>query len=956
MKKNSQVRIGHNLFILILSSFLLFSCENTISEVEDSSINSPPSTSESTSETSENSNKYFTISGSFTTNGAYPQAYLQQLNQVNTDLHNRTAFPSIPASFNYNCTATHGTTVIEGSVTGNSYSIPNLEFNVPYTIKVWMEDPFLPANNRIIFSAEKNNVKVTEDNAAYEYDFVLVPLVSSGTGSIALPINFSYAADLSATDKIRIAKVGITCDNNSSWPYSSDYTINVSGSQITLDSQASGQEVDVPAGNYSLLFKFMNADDVVVYYENQMVNVFNNMKTDTWKNESSNNTAISSDGDFIISDTLIKQKSNETIFVGNTGRGLSPAQYNTGYLYSPFQTLTQAIQYISATGSNTKNYKINICGTQNGHFDMLGSSLYGKASSITLQKSPTQTVNAVIDASGTNHRALSIITCPSVTIKGITITGGIATESDDPNETNPTCGGGIYIKSDVTLDEDTRIEGNHANGTGGGIYLATNYQLNIKSNVFIYNNTSGNISAPAKSNLYIKDNSIINVTGALKKGSGTSLQNAKIGITTETAPTETDQVVITSGYGYQNGKNSNVLPGRYFRGDTYGVTYNSSGEAVLSLNVGNVDVEDIYEDVLFEIDNTVVPKDSTNKTFTFTAKGKDANDDWVTIPSNQITYSYTVLTHGEIINSNSGYYTPGSGSNSNKITLNTLPIGNYTILVNGNYNGNDYSAEFTVSLVDALAPTGSSGSILGDKMLDGSVQTLSVYFDNDYKINTPSIPDDQKVSSGYYTLESNVWKKYYSLIIPEGKTLELKATKPVTINCDSVYKFCKVYGTLIIGENITITGRGLHHYLFEIENEGKLILNGGTLTEGIGAGTNTSGSIEAKNGGTFIMNSGLITGMPYVSAVQVYNNGIFEMHGGEISGNNGGRYSNMNFGGGVTVHSGGTFIKDGGIVKNNTRNNGQEPSQVYFKAGAKYGDGVNPVNTLTSVWDETNDY
>lgn len=920
-----KVKIKLFLTFLIFSTFILSSCKNALEEAGQEN----------------DSSRYYDFTGIISENGAYPSYYASRMAlPVAYDSTN-------PDRFYYMCSATHGETVIEGQVTGTTFTIPGLEFDVEYTIKVWLEDGLInDAEGKILMMDSKSNVKISDQNPTFNYVFAPKPVVSEGTGNIELTIDVEYIGSLADDDLIRTDKLVITCESNSD--LNDSQTLSTMGDTVDYIRNA------VPAGNYEVLFQFLNtADDdddvdVVLYSELHTISVCKNMTTNTWHSDDTSNTAVDSSGTFKLTNNLIKQNSNECIYVGNTGLGTAPATKDDGdgYLYSPFHNLNQAIKYIKATGSTTKNYQINICGTQTGNFKFSGNDINTKAASILLQKSPTQTENAVINGSTGSNSVLVFSSAPKTTIKGITITGG--------NNTGTKSGGGITLSNtELTLDEDTRIENNYAETKAGGIWVASaSAVLNIKSNVYIYNNTAGTLNAA--NNLYIERNdTVVNILGPLKKGN----QNARIGITKVGTPSVENPIIFTSNYGYNRGLNNKVKPGRYFRGDQYGVTYNADGEAILTQSGGNVTIDDFYEDVSFSIDKTTVFKALQQKTFTFTAKGKDEDDNWVTIPSNQITWAYTVLVHGETIPADGGYYTSGTGSNTNQLSFtNSLPKGTYTIVVRGTYEDRTYSAEFTVKVIEAFTIQDSSGTTLADKMMDASVTLLRVCFVNDYTTLVPELDDAEKVSSGYYSYEDDVYYSNYSCIVPQGKTLELLADTPVTLSSNATYRFFKVKGTLIIGENITITGEGLHHYLFDIEDGGKLILNGGTFTDGIGLGTNVTGSIEISNGGTFIMNSGLITRMAYVSAVQVRNGGTFEMHGGEISGNNGGRWGNNNFGGAVTVHSGGTFIKDGGIIKNNTRNEGTEPSQVYFKAGARVKYNDSSLNTITTAYNEPNDY
>ncbi len=371
----------------------------------------------------------------------------------------------------------------------------------------------------------------------------------------------------------------------------------------------------------------------------------------------------------------------------------------------------------------------------------------------------------------------------------------------------------------------------------------------------------------------------------------------------------------------------------------------ASGEAALCVSGGSASLEDLYDDITITVDKSVLPKDFAQKKFTFAARANVGGSP-VAIPAGsgegQVKYTFGVTYHGETVPQTYGgkdYYETGTDS----VTLLDVPAGSYTICVTALYGGKAYGGEFVVKIFDATVAQGTEGTALADFMLDPSVTEIELYIENDYKVITPSFPDEEKVSSGYYRLNNkNETQKYYSCIVPAGKTLSLKAEYPVSINCDSVYRFFNVSGTLVIGQNVTITGQGLHHNEINIQSGGKVILDGGKITNGTGGGTSYS-AITVENGGMFIMRSGLMSGNNNTGAVKVEDGGRFEMQDGEISGNVS-RFSDNS--GGVTVNGVGIFIKSGGTIKNNTKNGSQ--SQMMISANGKYGPSESELTTYDS--------
>lgn len=653
------------------------------------------------------------------------------------------------------------------------------------------------------------------------------------------------------------------------------------------------------------------------------------------------------------------------IYVSTSG---SSATTTTGTKNDPFRTIQDAIStaltdtnvdYTILIDGELRATTVNNNGTINGYAQEIidpgepaGSTI--KAKSITIRGAsasngnPTDVING-LSADGTKTaRGLFIGTKIPVTIENLKITGGLADE-----------GGGIYLSGEdttLTLGNDVLITGNKAKNSGGGIYLNKNTinnscpTLYIKGNVKICDNTNSVSGDP--SNLYLPAGKLVNVIGPLTNGS----KKAQVGISTAAEPDAASTVTFTSGYGLYN---YGVAPGTYFTGDKWTVAAGSDFEACLAASGGNITVDPIYEDIKISIDKSLVYLAEESKTFTFTASVKDSNGNNVTVSpgtgTGKVAYSYTVTYHGELLTSGT-HFTPGDDVNLNTLTLsNSLPEGNYTINVVAIYNGNTYCAEFNVTLKEYLDVQGSDGTEISDSMRTSTAKYLKVKFTNDYGIKAPEIPESEKQSSGYYDSDM---KLDYSCIIPAGKTLELTSDVPVTIKCNAVYYMFKVSGTLIIGENVKLTGTHLvpsersiiHGHLINIYSGGKVILDGGTITNGVGAGSISSHAIEIQNRGTLIINSGYITnGNGGGGAVQVNSGGKVEMYGGEISDNiaRGGKT------GGVTVRNNGTFIKSGGIIKNNTLSG--NPSQLYVFAGGKYGTSENNLVTYSEDYEVTDE-
>ena len=287
--------------------------------------------------------------------------------------------------------------------------------------------------------------------------------------------------------------------------------------------------------------------------------------------------------------------------------------------------------------------------------------------------------------------ALSIFTSVPVTLEALTITRG----NPDGN------GGGVYLvnTTNLTLSDGLRVTGNKASQYGGGIYVPSNATLNVKGNVKVWGNTDA--SEPANpSNIYLVNDKVINVTGALASGS-------ELHVTTETPPSPGNPVTITQDYSAAN----TVAPYTYFFGDNGTALWNDdSTEACLKVGGGSVNVDPLYKDISFAININSFEKAVENKTITVIATDDDTSEEIEAgSGEGQIYYRYTLSYHGETLPVSYYSYTPGV--NTFKLG-NNLPVGIYNLCVFATYGGNNYSANFEVKILkDATVETDVANAI-----------------------------------------------------------------------------------------------------------------------------------------------------------------------------------------------------------------------------------------------------
>ena len=170
------------------------------------------------------------------------------------------------------------------------------------------------------------------------------------------------------------------------------------------------------------------------------------------------------------------------------------------------------------------------------------------------------------------------------------------------------------------------------------------------------------------------------------------------------------------------------------------------------------------------------------------------------------------------------------------------------------------------------------------------------------------------------------------------KTIQYSST-----TSSSLFTISNASAKLTLGNNITLRGVAGGATSLVRVTSGTLVMEEGSKITGHTNGDNSTdnskkgGAVHIDTGGTFIMNSGEISGnFAGVVAIAtaeakgggVYiNGGTFTMNGGEISDNYG-----RNDGGGVYIANG-TFNMSGGIITENTAGAGAGGGGVYFNNG-----------------------
>ncbi|MCR4949062.1 MAG: hypothetical protein K6A15_07910 [Treponema sp.] len=416
----------------------------------------------------------------------------------------RMAAPALPSGIIYFAKATaEGKSDVNGivDIANRTFTIQGLEIGVEWTIQVGIKD----ASGVIIMSAQSSKT-FSETDFSINQNFRLKPVSDQGNGSLLL--SFQVPAT--------VTKICFSC-SDSNWNITE---LAVTNGSATLTGS-------LPSGSYQVNLLFKNASNLLLFSDNQIINVFQNMTTNRWD---SNGKYIDTSGAapvlpvYKINDTDVTTFCSATLYVGKPALlpdsvGVSNA--NSGNAYSPLATLNAAIERIKNFNS-ARDYTILVSGRITGLSSIPSDFSTSHASSILIQglTGPDENGNPqdILDAES-QGRCLAISSSVPVRIKDIHITGG---------KLQTTSGAGILVNADnakLTLEGKTLVSGNTISTDsmdikGGGIAIANNASVTLKDNVKITGNTGtstgsgscqgiGVALTDSNSKLYLQDEPLI---------------------------------------------------------------------------------------------------------------------------------------------------------------------------------------------------------------------------------------------------------------------------------------------------------------------------------------------------------------------------------------------------------------------------------------------------------------
>lgn len=476
-------------------------------------------------------------------------------------------------------------------------------------------------------------------------------LEENGKGSVSLEVNFSDTRIKSAktewNSSLRTAKPINLTDKNS----------------FSID------ESNVPSGDYALnIFFYSEADckGELLYMAHEVVNVFNELTTNTWQGSS---PYFTEDSDkkvsFDITADLVDKFRMSTYYVKGKGGTLvkEASDSNNGTFFDPFKTLDKALAAVAEsernndTGSTIDEYNIYIDGT------------VSVQQALVFNAQKKVNISSYADAAKLKRTATSNLTLTAESGSDTKISG-ITTDCS------------LYVKAGSSLALNScSVTGTEASVTG--TEAAAKAVTVEKDGTFT---VSGKVKICDESvdNVYLKEGALITIGKELLS------TGSKIGVTLEKNPdVNNPRVIVTSGWG------GTQVEKLIFSDDNYVAWMpGTPSEVCICVSSGSVTIPKFVVKFSIQAESetevttvargdtiTIVPqvyKDGTSFDATFTA------------------WKISLLNHGVdtgAVSSENTITVPGTDASGNK-----WPVDKYELYVTADYNGTTYSSKIPVNI------------------------------------------------------------------------------------------------------------------------------------------------------------------------------------------------------------------------------------------------------------------
>ena len=497
-----------------------------------------------------------TLSGRLIVNGALPSASSGTQSA-------RTAFPTVPESFNYRVTAQKGSETVTGTV--DSSDPDDITYSISFPSSGNWTVTAEALSSSTVFLSASATVDAANDSGK---NFLLrYPSTStSGTGTVNLKISY---AETIPVNSIAAKMVGFDTA-----------TVNVHNSSFTTSpgyKTFTYTRSSVPLGPHKLTVYFKDSSDRTIYYLEQIVNVYKGFETNKFYGDEL--YIDSSSGEIKLEASLLSSTQLTTFYVHSTNGTAT----GTGSIFSPVKTLGQAANLVNNSTATPAagSFKIIL---QTNTTESSDISLTKDVEIISDAAGATDATRTVTGKNGSDSYSLTSSATSVLleniafnSLKGFTVQSGssVIMNTGSFSSCSATDGGAVYVASGAEFLGDTvTFSACSATNYGGAIYSEGDVSLETCSITGCSAGHGGAIFAKncelGLNNCTISGNSSTSEAGAIQlSGSDTtpaSLIMYECIIGTETPSTlasATKDECLAAGGNYSSGGGGGILLGNY---------------------------------------------------------------------------------------------------------------------------------------------------------------------------------------------------------------------------------------------------------------------------------------------------------------------------------------------------------------------------------------------------------
>lgn len=569
---------------------------------------------------------------------------------VRTANSSRTAMPDFNAEsgLKYSVVAENTKTGKQSAGEQEIYDITK-QFSIKLSAGEWIITATGKKNGIKVLKGTSDKIKLDESSPVQtDINIQLYPCLEekNGTGSVSLAVNFSDT-------RIKSAKTEWNSSSVTAKPF--DLTDKTS---FNID------ESNVPSGDYALnIFFYSEADckGELLYMAHEVVNVFNELTTNTWQGSSPYFTeSPDKKVSFDITADLVNKFRMSTYYVKGTGGTLvkEASNSNNGTFFDPFKTLDKALAAVAEsernndTGSTIDEYNIYIDGT------------VSVTQALVFNAKKKVNISSYADAAKLERTATSNLTLTAESGSDTKISG-ITTDCS------------LYVKAGSSL----ALNSCSVTGTEQSAKAVTVE----KDGTFT---VSGKIKIDKSvHNVYLKEGALITI------GEGHLSTGSKIGVTLEKNPDENNPcVTVTSGWGGTQVKEL------IFSDDNYVAWMpGTPSEVCICVSSGSVNIPKFVAKFFIQAESeTAVTIVARGDTITIVPQVFKDGKPFDAAVSDFKDWKISLLNHGVdtgAVSLKNTITVPGTDASGNK-----WPVDKYELYVTADYKGTTYSSKIPVKI------------------------------------------------------------------------------------------------------------------------------------------------------------------------------------------------------------------------------------------------------------------